>query len=75
MEKIEPGVTDRPVPLVTRTPEGTKREQKQEKKNGQGKSEKKRTDFTEELEEATQQETRTGSEESDKKGSHIDVQA
>jgi len=75
MEKIEPGLTDRPIPLVSRTPEGTKRDQSQEKKNGQKKPEKQRSDFSDELEETVQQEQSDNSENSDQKGTRIDVQA
>jgi len=74
LEKIDQGMTDRPVPLVTPAPDSTGQRRRQGKEEEPGRVKKRKPAPADESEPATTDDQRTTSDESADKGTRVDIQ-
>jgi hypothetical protein len=72
MEKIEPGMTERPIPLVTRTPSGTEQQPRQRREAEMGRSGEMKNTPHEEADRGQDEDAILPEDENDK-GKHVDI--
>jgi hypothetical protein len=72
MEKIEPGMTERPIPLVTRTPSGTEQQPRQRREAEAGRTGETKKTPHDEADHHHDDDTILPEDENDK-GKHVDI--